>query len=144
MKRHTFGQPALLDMTPMIDMTFQLIAFFMIAINFSDAEQVDRVTLPISELARPPKGHDQEYVVLHVDDQDDTIAYGGRYYQLIDLQPILQREVELLAKRNKRPRDAVVIIRGDRDAKTGLVQQVIEQCHKAEFEIFDLRAKKNR
>ena len=27
-----------LDYTPMIDMTFQLIAFFMILINFSDAE----------------------------------------------------------------------------------------------------------
>ena len=32
-----------LDYTPMIDMTFQLIAFFMILINFSDAEVDDRV-----------------------------------------------------------------------------------------------------
>ena len=29
-------------MTPMIDMTFQLIAFFMFVVNFSEAEQDDR------------------------------------------------------------------------------------------------------
>src|SRR5205823_5635947 len=43
-----------LDYTPMIDMTFQLIAFFMILINFSDAEVDDRVQLPASSLAKPP------------------------------------------------------------------------------------------
>ena len=31
------------DLTPMIDMTFQLIAFFMLVINFSDVEQDQRV-----------------------------------------------------------------------------------------------------
>src|SRR5688572_31665758 len=44
-----------IDYTPMIDMTFQLIAFFMILINFSDAEQDQRVQLPTSSLARPPE-----------------------------------------------------------------------------------------
>ena len=43
-----------LDYTPMIDMTFQLIAFFMILINFSDAETDDRVQLPSSAIAKPP------------------------------------------------------------------------------------------
>ena len=38
----------------MIDMTFQLIAFFMLVINFSDVEQDQRVQLPASELAKPP------------------------------------------------------------------------------------------
>ncbi|MEM1303854.1 MAG: biopolymer transporter ExbD, partial [Planctomycetota bacterium] len=32
------------DMTPMIDMTFQLIAFFMVLINFSEVEQDQRIT----------------------------------------------------------------------------------------------------
>ena len=40
-------------MTPMIDMTFNLIAFFMLLINFSQSEQNDRVILPVSELAKP-------------------------------------------------------------------------------------------
>lgn len=42
-----------IDMTPMIDMTFQLIAFFMFVVNFSEAEQDDRIQLPSSQLAKP-------------------------------------------------------------------------------------------
>ena len=42
------------DLTPMIDMTFQLIAFFMVLINFTEAEADQRVKLPESELAKPP------------------------------------------------------------------------------------------
>ena len=40
-------------MTPMIDMTFQLIAFFMVLVNFADADQNARIRLPSSELAKP-------------------------------------------------------------------------------------------
>ena len=42
------------DLTPMIDMTFQLIAFFMVLINFSQTEADQRILLPESELAKPP------------------------------------------------------------------------------------------
>ena len=43
------------DLTPMIDMTFQLIAFFMVLINFTQSESNDKVQLPDSELAKPPE-----------------------------------------------------------------------------------------
>ena len=42
-----------IDMTPMIDMTFQLITFFVFTLNFSTAVQDDRVQLPMSQLAKP-------------------------------------------------------------------------------------------
>ncbi len=42
------------DLTPMIDMTFQLIAFFMVLINFSQTEADQRILLPESVLAKPP------------------------------------------------------------------------------------------
>jgi biopolymer transport protein ExbD len=44
------------DMTPMIDMSFQLIAFLMVLVNFSADDVSARVVLPESELARPPEG----------------------------------------------------------------------------------------
>ena len=53
------------DMTPMIDMTFQLIAFFMILINFAEGEQDQRVQLPSSTLAKPP---DSSVVVVRLND----------------------------------------------------------------------------
>ena len=43
------------DLTPMIDMTFQLIAFFMVLINFAQTESNDRVKLPSSQLVKPPE-----------------------------------------------------------------------------------------
>ncbi len=42
------------DLTPMIDMTFQLIAFFMVLINFSQTETDQQILLPQSVLAKPP------------------------------------------------------------------------------------------
>ena len=44
------------DLTPMIDMTFNLIAFFMFTINFADAERIEQIMLPKSSLAKPPEG----------------------------------------------------------------------------------------
>ena len=34
-------------MTPMIDVTFQLIAFFMFVLNFSEVDQDQRINLPL-------------------------------------------------------------------------------------------------
>ena len=42
------------DMTPMLDMTFQLTFFFMLTLNFSSDIQSDLVRLPVSEIARQP------------------------------------------------------------------------------------------
>ena len=36
------------DLTPMIDMTFQLIAFFMLLINFSEVDRAEEISLPTS------------------------------------------------------------------------------------------------
>ena len=36
------------DLTPMIDMTFQLIAFFMLLINFSEVDRAEEIVLPKS------------------------------------------------------------------------------------------------
>ena len=43
------------DMTPMIDIVFQLIAFFMVITNFEQTQADERVKLPEDQLARPAK-----------------------------------------------------------------------------------------
>ena len=53
-RQNSHRESAESDMTPMIDMAFQLIAFFMVLINFSEADQNERIHLPSSELAKPP------------------------------------------------------------------------------------------
>ena len=54
------------DLTPMIDMTFQLIAFFMVLINFSEADQNQLITLPTSELAKPPDAPFDHPIFIHL------------------------------------------------------------------------------
>ena len=53
-------------MTPMIDMVFQLIAFFMVLINFAQTEANDHVKLPSSQLVKPPEVALEFPIVLHV------------------------------------------------------------------------------
>ncbi|MFM8727106.1 MAG: ExbD/TolR family protein, partial [Planctomycetaceae bacterium] len=43
-----------IDMTPMIDIVFQLITFFMVINNFDQNEADERVSLPRDQLAKPP------------------------------------------------------------------------------------------
>ena len=47
------------DMTPMIDMTFQLIAFFMVLLNFADVDYINStgIALIVSILAQARKAH---------------------------------------------------------------------------------------
>jgi biopolymer transport protein ExbD len=127
------------DLTPMIDMTFQLIAFFMVLINFTETEQDERVKLPASELAKPGPVLESP-IYLNMTRSGDVI-YGGQLVPLNGLRPYLLNEVAELDKKNKSPADATIIIRAHADAATGMVQQLIQVCQEARFEKFALRAK---
>ncbi len=132
-----------LDMTPMIDMTFQLIAFFMMLLNFAEGDQDQRIQLPASELAKPAAMPLETPITLHVT-QDDTVIIGGQEISVDGLKPFLDREASVLSMRNKSPSSATIIIRGDMDAKTITVQDVIKTCQLSRFEKFVLRAKEER
>ena len=132
-----------LDMTPMIDMTFQLIAFFMMLINFSEGDQNERIQLPASELAKPAVSPLESPITLHVTD-GDTVIIGGQEVSVDGLKPFLDREASVLTMRGKSPSVATIIIRGDMDAKTITVQEVIKVCQLAKFEKFILRAKEEQ
>jgi biopolymer transport protein ExbD len=130
------------DMTPMIDMTFQLIAFFMVLINFTQAEQDDRIVLPESELAKPPDAPIEYPITLHLT-KEGTVIIGGEEIPITGLQPYLAREANVLRIRGKPLSDATIIIRGHKDARTGKVQELIRECQNSNFEKFALRAQED-
>ncbi len=130
------------DLTPMIDMTFQLIAFFMVLINFSEADHNQSVQLPMSTLAKPPDGPPESPVYIHMKESGD-IVYGGDDLSLDQLAMYLKRERELLKLDGKTPAAATVIIRADAAAATGKVQELIQVCQDEKFENFALRAKED-
>ncbi len=132
------------DLTPMIDMTFQLIAFFMLVINFSDVEQDQRIKLPASELASPPTAPYEQPLTIHLMDSG-TFVFGGDELKSLDaLQSVLLRETQIIERHtDKKLADVTVIIRADETAKTGLVQEIIQSCQELQFERFALRSKQS-
>src|SRR5262245_61445264 len=130
-----------LDYTPMIDMTFQLIAFFMILINFSDAETDDRVQLPSSSIAKPPSAPSEMPLTIQMVRDGKNIMNAQLLPNADALRPYLKNEKSVMELKHLSPRDANIIIRAHKDSKTGLVQQIIKVCQEIGFEKFTLRAK---
>ncbi len=128
------------DLTPMIDMTFQLIAFFMVLINFTQSEQDQRIVLPESVLAKPPDAKIEHPLTLHVRETADVIL-GRRRISFDGIKPILVREASVLKQMGTPVSKCTVIIRGHRFARTGDIQRLILLCQESEFETFALRAK---
>ena len=131
------------DLTPMIDMTFQLIAFFMVLINFSQSEQEEGILLPKSELAKPPDRPLQHPITIHLR-ENGTIVYAGRNLANMDrLRPYLVNERSVLEGRERPLTDATIIIRAHQHAKAGVVQKLIQVCQDEKFERFALRAEED-
>lgn len=129
------------DMTPMIDMSFQLIAFLMVLVNFTADDVSARVILPESELARPPEGAPAENRIILQLDGAGSIIYGADPVNIDGLKTILKNEAYLLTTRELEPKDALIIVRAHKNCPTGKVQEVIKTCQEQKFDHFVLRAK---
>ena len=127
------------DLTPMIDMTFQLIAFFMVLINFTEADTNERIKLPTSEIVKPPDGPMEEPIFLHLT-AEGTVILGGVETTIEGAKANLIVEANILKRKDSSPANATVIVRGDADVPAGEVQKLIQICQEAEFETFALRA----
>lgn len=128
------------DMTPMIDMTFQLIAFFMVLLNFGEAEQDARIRLPSSQLAKPPEVAIENALVVQLTG-DNQVLFSGELMPIAGLDEKLRREARFITLKGEKPGDATIILRADAESKTGVVQEVIQKCQENGFENFALRAK---
>ena len=129
------------DLTPMIDMTFQLIAFFMVLINFSQTETDQQILLPESVLAKPPDRPFQYPITIQLT-KEGNVRYGGQELANMNrLRPYLVNERAILLGRDRELSEATIIIRADRQAQAGVVQKLIQVCQEEEFENYALRAK---
>jgi biopolymer transport protein ExbD len=116
-----------------------LITFFMFVMNFSEAEQDDRVQLPLSQLAKPVEGAMDTPITLQLT-SDGSIIYAGELVAVPDIGVHLEREKAVMLDAGKEPNSATVIVRADGRSKTGDVQEIIRRCQEKGFEKFALRA----
>jgi biopolymer transport protein ExbD len=128
------------DMTPMIDMVFQLIAFFMVVINFTKVDQSELISLPSSELAKPAEEPVKWPITIQLT-KDAEVLCSGEKVPIAGLRRLLKNERRGLTAEELTPQDVTIIIRADENAKTGHVQQIIRVAQETKFENFVLRAK---
>ncbi|MEX0669225.1 MAG: biopolymer transporter ExbD [Pirellulales bacterium] len=138
-KRSNGPEQTDIDMTPMIDVTFQLITFFVFTLNFSEAVSDDRIQLPMSQLAKPAEGPATNPITLQLM-TNGKVIYAGEPVALQDIGGYLENEKRVMISASKEPSSATVIVRADGRSNTGDVQDLIKVCQEKGFERFVLRA----
>ncbi len=124
--RRRSGSDADLDITPMIDVTFLLLIFFMVTSTMTPTRDVN---VPVAEYGvgvsagdstiitvKSPEGNAQPVIELGED--------SGEFGSLEEIAPFIGRE----AAEGR----TQVIIKADRDAPHGFVQQVAQQVTSVE------------
>lgn len=144
-----------LAMTPMIDVVFQLVAFFMFINLFAQAEANERVTLPKDQLAVPPTVHRQNSVLLNfgyirnpqgaITDSTPHFFFGDVKIPRQSVRPRLVQESQFYRTIGTDLADVTIEIRADAEIPAGMVQELIQMCQEPgiEFQRFALKATQN-
>ncbi len=131
------------DLTPLIDLTFLLITFFMLVINFAKAELDDSVQLPESEIAQTPEDTEDSAITLQLT-ADNQVIMKGEQFAFEELQRRLENEARFYADfYDQEPADTEIVIRADRRSQGGYVRRMIDACQNVGFSRFVLRAKQS-
>lgn len=110
-----------INMTPIIDMVFLLLIFFLVATKFADIERDVRVKPPSSRHARPITAIPRELVVNL--SADGHVRVGGQELSLDGLDAMIAGAVA------QNPGQAVVV-RGDRESVLQYAVDVLDLCEK--------------
>jgi biopolymer transport protein ExbD len=135
------AEPEKADLTPMIDMTFQLIAFFMILLNFSEVDRSEDIQLPLSELAKPPREAAEHEMVLNLLPAGEVTYASVKFPRGDLLKPYFERKIRDARREGLEPSDIRIVIRAHEDTPTGKVQELMAECEKATLSNFALRVK---
>jgi len=112
-----------LSMTPLIDVIFLLLIFFLVATKFAEEERDLPIQLPEASEAMPLISKPKElYINI---DSEGRYFVGGRETSLAELDPILERA------RIDNPTNASALIRGDKSCPYGSVVDAIDACRRA-------------
>jgi len=121
-------------------MTFQLIAFFMVLISFSKAEQNQSIQLPTSQVVEESNEKIDHMLTLQVL-KDGKVILHGRIYPMDQMGPLLSNEARLFEEKAVALHKVPVIIRADGRVRTEKVQELMELCMDARLTNFKFKAR---
>ena len=108
-----------IDLTPIIDMVFLLLIFFLVATTFHQTEREMKIALPFAKSTEPITTLLQELVVNI--DHDGRIVVGGRTVETDQLRSMVAEAVAANPEQK-------VTIRGDRETAYANVVTVLDIC----------------
>ena len=140
------------NLTPLLDIVFQLITFFMLVINFASDNYDQRVNLPDAGSARPVEDDTriaEDRLVLNIDSEGRLLQ--GEHAQGIDeaIQTIRhQADLVKLGLRAAKVKfdpetgtlPTTIILRADKETNFGSVLGIIKACQSQGFRKFALKA----
>ena len=137
------GKP---NLTPMLDMVFQLVTFFMLVMNFKAASMDLTLKLPVIGSAQPADARGQGSVlVLNINADGQLVVYGEKqdadkyianeasaaYYVAKVDKPDLKYGDEL---------PVTIVLRADKDIPFHLLNHLVQLCQRNGFRKFQYRA----
>lgn len=137
--REQLLDPPEMNMTPMIDIVFQLIIFFMIVIDMSQKDLEDLV-LPMSMMAMEDEPEEGRLYV-NINRKGEYIMTRAKL-SINDLEQQLKLRVDLPRPDNKPVRDAMglaerpILIRADQVTEFKHIQKVMYLCGKEGLKIW--------
>ena len=119
-----------MNLTPMLDMVFNLLLFFLAATTFAKEEVELDLRLPEAKTGAANQAtHPLVIQVL----ADGRLVFDGR---IVTLEALVQK-LQAAAARN---REQSVLVRGDKQAQFGLGLQVLDACRLAKLGKVDFAA----
>ena len=141
------GSNAEPNLTPMLDMVFQLVTFFMLVINFKAAAMDLNLKLPIVGSAAPVDTKGQEdLMILNIDATGRLNVYGERKD---DIDGYIKGEAmaSLVKAKQKNPElklgddlPSIVVVRADRATPFKLLNRVIKSAQEVGYRNFSMKA----
>ena len=111
-----------IGLTPLIDMVFLLLIFFLVATSFAQEERDQRVKLPITSSPKPLSAPPKQVIINIL--ADGTTKVGGQVYSREKLAALLNRVA-------KNEPDRMVLIRADEQSLHKYFAGVAILCRQA-------------
>jgi biopolymer transport protein ExbD len=139
------------NLTPLLDVVFQLITFFIMVTTFSSENYDQRVRLPIAGSAQPLEDEKQvseDRLVLNVD-KDGHLLINGEVQPLNVAIKTIKHQADLVKlnlKAGNIKLDAsgglptVIVLRADKDTNFSAVNDLIKACQATGFRKFAMKA----
>jgi biopolymer transport protein ExbD len=139
------------NLTPLLDVVFQLITFFMLLLNFSSDNYDQRVRLPVAGTARPVEEADkvaEDRLVLNVD-RAGNLLFNGETMATTKAIEAIKHQASLVKLNLKavgqKPGEngmlpTTIVLRADKDTQFDRLFTLIQACQANGFFKFLLKA----